>query len=87
MGAVRLKKYKAVYMTGGTPECGGLFGPSTLHDPPLIFNVKEDPMESTPIDSGSPEYQSVLMEVNQAQVDLKQSLRQDNTSIADYTFT
>ncbi|KAJ8037949.1 Arylsulfatase G [Holothuria leucospilota] len=86
MGAVRMDEYKAMYMTGGIPECGGLYGPSTRHDPPLLFNVKEDPMESTPIDPASSEYQSVLMEVNQALVDLEQSLLQDNTSVVDYTF-
>ncbi|KAJ8037951.1 Arylsulfatase G [Holothuria leucospilota] len=85
MGAVQIDEYKAVYETGGIPECGGLFGPSTRHDPPLIFNVKEDPMESTPIDPGSSEYQSVLMKVNQALVDLEQSLLQDNTTVVDYT--
>lgn len=85
MGAVQIDEYKAVYETGGIPECGGLFGPSTRHDPPLIFNVKEDPMESTPIDPGSSEYHSVLMKVNQALVDLEQSLLQDNTTVVDYT--
>ncbi|KAJ8019069.1 Arylsulfatase G [Holothuria leucospilota] len=43
-------------------------------------------MESTPLDPDSSEYQSILMEVNQALVNLEQSLRQDNTSVVDYTF-
>jgi arylsulfatase A-like enzyme len=57
IAAMRYMNYKAHFYTGGTSGCinatmqsGGGGGKSMKHDPPLIFDLDNDPSESTPID-------------------------------------
>ena len=55
--AMRLGKYKAHFMTTGAVACRAHDGqprpgpPKTFtHDPPLVFDLEEDPGENTPVD-------------------------------------
>ncbi|EDQ85126.1 uncharacterized protein MONBRDRAFT_29624 [Monosiga brevicollis MX1] len=54
MAAMRFNEYKLFYKTRGVEPCIGSPEPRTAgraltHDPPLIFNVTDDPQESRPI--------------------------------------
>ncbi|PIK38747.1 putative arylsulfatase G-like [Apostichopus japonicus] len=84
-GAVRVGDYKAVYFTGGIADCRGKLGKAESHHPPLIFNVREDPMESNPLDPGSKLYQSIYAGMKEAMIDINASLKNDNRTVADYT--
>ena len=56
--AVRYKEYKAHYITEG--EYGD-FGEKEIHDPPLLYNLNEDPAESDNIAAQHPE---ILREID-----------------------
>ncbi|KAJ8038063.1 Arylsulfatase G [Holothuria leucospilota] len=80
--AVRIGDFKAIFATGGQPDCEGNTGTLEQHFPPLIFNLEEDQMESSPLDPDSTLFQSVLQEVNQAMADIEQSIQMNKTPIA-----
>ncbi|XP_055983896.1 arylsulfatase G [Sorex fumeus] len=82
---VRLEHYKAFYITGGAQACDGSVGPEQWQDPPLIFNVQEDPAETVPLASGSAEYRAVLPRVAKALAEVLRDIASDNTSRADYS--
>ncbi|XP_078510422.1 arylsulfatase G [Lissotriton helveticus] len=82
---VRMGQYKAYYMTGGAQACDGSIGFMQDHDPPLIFNLGQDPEESLPMDSSSAEYQRVFPEIDKALGYLLQDIAVDNVSKADYS--
>ncbi|XP_068120014.1 arylsulfatase G-like [Hyperolius riggenbachi] len=83
--ALRLGQYKAYYTTGGAMSCDGQTGPEQQHDPPLVFNIEQDPQEGTPLDKQSVEFQQVLPQIEAAMFHLHEDLRSDNVSIADYS--
>uniref|UniRef100_A0A8C5QLK3 Arylsulfatase G n=1 Tax=Leptobrachium leishanense TaxID=445787 RepID=A0A8C5QLK3_9ANUR len=83
--AVRVGRYKAFYTTGGALACNGTVGPERHHEPPLLFNLDQDPQERQPLDSSGEEYLKVLPEVLEAMVSLDVEVRSDNVSSADYS--
>ncbi|XP_075034063.1 arylsulfatase G isoform X2 [Mixophyes fleayi] len=83
--ALRVGHYKAFYTTGGALACDGKIGPAQHHDPPLVFNLHQDPREETPLEKGSGGYQQVLLMVMKAMADLYDDIRTDNVSTAEYT--
>ena len=50
LDAVRWKNWKAIYQSGGAPDCQGNTGEVQRHDPPLLFDLSTDPAESIPLD-------------------------------------
>ncbi|KAJ8038060.1 Arylsulfatase G [Holothuria leucospilota] len=87
LDAVRVGDYKAIFFTeGGRVDCEGDQGIIQSHSPPLIFNLEEDPMESSPIDPDSTLFRSVLQEVNQAMADIERSIQMDSTPIEEGEF-
>nr|XP_051681840.1 arylsulfatase G isoform X1 [Oryctolagus cuniculus]XP_051681841.1 arylsulfatase G isoform X1 [Oryctolagus cuniculus] len=82
---VRLRQYKAFYVTGGARACDGRVGPEQRHEPPLIFNLEDDAGEGAPLPRGGAQYQAVLPEVRQALADILHDVAGDNVSRADYT--
>ncbi|XP_061086214.1 arylsulfatase G-like isoform X2 [Conger conger] len=82
---VRLGQYKAFYITGAAEACGGGTGKQEVHDPPLIFDLSDDEEESSPMDSGSEEYQAVLEQVQRERDALLRDIAKDHVSRADYT--
>eukprot|EP01094_Clydonella_sp_ATCC50884_P025709 TRINITY_DN6869_c0_g1_i1.p1 TRINITY_DN6869_c0_g1~~TRINITY_DN6869_c0_g1_i1.p1 ORF type:complete len:511 (-),score=111.70 TRINITY_DN6869_c0_g1_i1:61-1551(-) len=58
--AARCGAFKAHYVT----RCGFCHDPPTWHNPPLLFNVNEDPGEQWELDPT--DYQSVLQDINNA---------------------
>ncbi|KAJ8037656.1 Arylsulfatase G [Holothuria leucospilota] len=84
-GAIRVGDYKAIFFTGGMSDCGGKTGIPKNHNPPLIFNIEEDPLESKPMDPETALYQSVLTDVKKALSEINKSIEGDNTTVTDYT--
>ncbi|KAG2460515.1 AMZ2 protein, partial [Polypterus senegalus] len=91
---VRLEKYKAFYITvlfistfllGGAQACRGDIGPEKLHNPPLIFDLSQDPAESAPLDQTTAEYWRVAERIAAKTKTMLRSIANDNTSQADYT--
>ncbi|XP_062031477.1 arylsulfatase G isoform X3 [Lepus europaeus] len=82
---VRLRQYKAFYVTGGARACDGRVGPEQRHEPPLIFNLEDDAGEGAPLPRGGAQYQAVLPEVRQALADILHDVAGDSVSRADYT--
>ncbi|XP_065580017.1 arylsulfatase G-like [Artemia franciscana] len=53
VGAVRMGKYKAVFYSGGYPDCQGNLGQNQFHNPPLLFNLEEDIEEKLPLNTNN----------------------------------
>ncbi|KAJ8037730.1 Arylsulfatase G [Holothuria leucospilota] len=83
--AVRVGQYKGVYKTGGTMDCNGISGPDVYYDTPLIFNVKTDAAESSPLTEASRDYSSALAIIQQAMGNLNVTLAEGKVSTIDYT--
>ncbi|XP_043941055.1 arylsulfatase G isoform X2 [Protopterus annectens] len=82
---VRLENYKAFYITGGAKSCDGSTGQEQWHEPPLIFNLKEDVGEHTPLDSNSTEFQNIMSQITDSLNDILADIATDNVSMADYS--
>ncbi|XP_051889201.1 arylsulfatase G isoform X5 [Pristis pectinata] len=82
---IRLKQYKAFYLTGGAKACKGGKGPEQQHDPPLIFNLLNDTAEEKPLDPLNPEYHAAFLQVKTVLNNILQDISTDNTSLADYS--
>lgn len=63
LDAVRWQNYKAIYQTGGAPDCTGSKGDSVRHDPPLLFDLSADPAESVALDVTVEPYKGVLVQI------------------------
>lgn len=48
------KAWKAIFQTGGAPDCAGNKGNVVTHDPPLLFELTVDPAESNALDVTQP---------------------------------
>ncbi|XP_048467061.1 arylsulfatase G [Rhincodon typus] len=82
---IRLKQYKAFYLTGGARACKGKEGPEQQHDPPLIFNLLNDTAEFLPLDPATPEYRAVLPQIKVTLNNVLLDISTDNISLADYS--
>ncbi|XP_038633279.1 arylsulfatase G-like isoform X5 [Scyliorhinus canicula] len=82
---IRLKQYKAFYLTGGAIACKGDKGPEEQHDPPLIFNLLNDTAERLPLDPVTPEYRAVLPQIKATLNNILLDIATDNISLADYS--
>merc|ERR1712151_180893 len=82
LNAMRLGDLKAFWQTYGAGDChhtaGELSGTKTgnvkNHDPPLIFNLTEDPAESTPVKVGQDMLQKLENIRQKTQDDIKSTL-------------
>ena len=57
------KQWKAIYQTGGIPDCAGSSGNITRHDPPLLFELGADPGETTALDVTEPAHAAALTKI------------------------
>ena len=55
------------------------------HDPPLIFDLHQDPSEAVPLTADDARYEKILSELCLALKVLQKSVVSDNTTVADYT--
>ncbi|XP_046404029.1 arylsulfatase G-like [Ischnura elegans] len=85
IGAVRVGNYKAVFFSGGAPDCSGYFPPRANHTKePLIFDLSSDPEEGDPLPSKSEVYNLVKRIANDALQLFLDSLKSDNLSSTTY---
>ncbi|XP_071796891.1 arylsulfatase G-like [Asterias amurensis] len=85
IGAVRHGNYKAVYQTGSVqPSCDGKTSSPKYRNPPLIFNLHNDPAESTPLVQTTAEYKGALNIIELSLTALNNDITRDNTTLANY---
>jgi len=68
--AVRHKAYKAHFYT----RTGLGIDPPKKHDPPLFYNIEEDPSENHPLDTKNPLYATILRKMHEAMDEHNKSL-------------
>ena len=51
LDGVRMGRYKAYWTTGGADNCGGEKSKVRHHDPPLLFDLTNDPAEAHALDA------------------------------------
>jgi arylsulfatase A len=76
------KQWKAIYQTGGAPDCAGSSGNITRHDPPLLFELGADPGETTALDVTEPAHAAALTKIIAA---LAAQMHSVNTTFASVT--
>ncbi|XP_076818421.1 arylsulfatase G-like [Clavelina lepadiformis] len=83
---VRLGNYKVLWKTGGSfANCGGVRAPQVAHNPPIVFDLEEDPAESTPLNDSFSKLQQIITDAALAREKLLDDIKNDNTSIPDYS--
>ena len=84
LDTLRKGDWKIMYQTGGAKPCNHSGGKSIRHDPPLLFNIKDDMQESTALDVTKKPYAQVLAEMKQLLSQIMESIAKDNTTVANY---
>ena len=83
---LRVGDFKAKKLTGGSGvDCAQVTAPAKEWDPPLIFDLANDPAEAHPLTHDDPRYAGVLEKVETAFESIATSVLQDNTTVADYS--
>ena len=74
------------YFTGGKKnlDCGNHHGPEMKHNPPLLFNLQEDPSEHFPLDLTKPKYKSIISTVNKLLDEKYIDIKNDRRSKTDF---
>ena len=85
LDTVRYADYKAMYQTGGVPACDSHQPSPVRHDRPLLFNLRDDPAESNPLDISVEPQTEIVKEMLYHLAEMHQSLQNDNTSYVVYT--
>ena len=72
--------------SGGTPACGGGKAACKVHDPPLLFDVQDDPAESQPLDTTDPSSAAgeALAKLVAAIADVNADISSTARTVADY---
>jgi len=84
LNAGRLGRYKAIWEIGGVPQCGGGRAELTVLDEPLIFDLVEDPAESTPLQVSTPAIAKVLADITALRSQLLDNIASTARSEADW---
>ena len=79
------KQWKAIYQTGGAPDCEGKLGTEMRHDPPLLFELGSDPGETTALDVREPLNAAALAKIEAALAAQMHSVNTTMRSVVDYT--
>ncbi|XP_071443475.1 arylsulfatase G-like [Hetaerina americana] len=85
IGAIRIGNYKAVFYSGGAPDCSGYYPPRANHSQdPLVFDLSIDPAEASPLSSNTEVYSWVKSLASDALISLYNSLKSDNISTVTF---
>ena len=79
------KQWKAIYQTGGAPDCAGAVGTPTRHDPPLLFELGADPGETMALDVTVPANAAALAQIVAALAAQMHSVNSTMQSVVDAT--
>lgn len=85
LDAVRMSNYKAIYQTGGAPDCTQNSGTVGRHDPPLLFDLHADPAEEHALDTTQEPYKSALVSIVAALAAQMHSVNTTLQSAPNYT--
>ena len=85
LDTLRKGDWKIIYQTGGVPSCNSSHPKTVRHDPPLLFNLKDDEQESEALDVTKEPYSQILAEMTKLLDEIKESVAKDNTTAALYT--
>eukprot|EP00462_Mataza_sp_D1_P007511 CAMPEP_0175123268 /NCGR_PEP_ID=MMETSP0087-20121206/2151_1 /TAXON_ID=136419 /ORGANISM="Unknown Unknown, Strain D1" /LENGTH=487 /DNA_ID=CAMNT_0016404945 /DNA_START=176 /DNA_END=1639 /DNA_ORIENTATION=- len=85
LDGIRWKNYKAIYQTGGAPDCNGNKGNSIRHSPPLLFDLESDSAEEHALDVTKEPYKSVLGQIVKALNEQMRSINSTFASVVNYT--
>ena len=84
LDGVRMGRWKAIYQTGGAPDCSGNHGTVARHDPPLLFDLESDPGETMALDTTKPVYAAVVKQIAAALAKQMHSVNTTMQSITQY---
>ncbi|XP_062507796.1 arylsulfatase G-like [Corticium candelabrum] len=82
---IRFGDYKVMYQTGGSAACNSIAPPPVRHDPPLMFNLRDDPGESKPLNVSIEPQVKILQQVLHHLHYLHESIKNDNISVTSYS--
>eukprot|EP00040_Diaphanoeca_grandis_P029083 m.169355 g.169355 ORF g.169355 m.169355 type:complete len:639 (-) comp31562_c0_seq1:99-2015(-) len=85
LDGVRWKNWKAIYQTGGAPDCKNNKGNIVRHDPPLLFDLAVDPAEQIALDTSKDPYKSVVASIAAALAAQMHSVNTTFQSVVNYT--
>jgi hypothetical protein len=85
LDGVRWKNWKAMYQTGGAPDCSGALGTVLTHDPPLLFDLDRDPAESNALDTSTEPFKTVVATIAGLLAAQMHSVNTTMQSITDYS--
>ncbi|XP_065826455.1 arylsulfatase G-like [Oscarella lobularis] len=85
LDTLRKGDWKIIYQTGGVASCNSPHPKTVRHDPPLLFNLKDDEQESEALDVTKEPYSQILAEMTKLLDEIKESVAKDNTTAALYT--
>lgn len=85
LDGVRLHNYKAIFQTGGAPDCSKNSGNVITHDPPLLFDLAADPAEEHALDVTKEPYKTELTKILAALKAQMHSVNSTFQSVVDYS--
>lgn len=85
LDGVRWKNWKAIYQTGGAPDCSGSKGNVVHHDPPLLFDLSADPAEEFALDVTKEPYAGVVKQIATLLGEQMHSVNTTMQSVVNYT--
>ncbi len=84
LDAVRYLQFKAIYQTGGAPDCQKNKGNITSHNPPLLFDLSVDMAEAAPLDPSNATVRGIIDKIGQLRKEKMHSILTTYHSIATY---
>jgi hypothetical protein len=83
--AARIGRHKALWISGGAAACGDVKAPCITHDPPLLFDLQEDPAESRPLDPTTAANRALVQRLTKARAFKIANIMGSPRSTADYS--
>ena len=75
----------AKYRTGGKlPSCDGRRAPDAYHDPPLVFDLRNDPGQTAPLGAADARHARAVAAAAEALRRIRASIAADNTTVSSY---
>lgn len=85
LDGVRWKNWKAIFQTGGAPDCSKNKGNIMRHDPPLLFDLSKDEAEEFALDTSQEPYSSVVKQIKTLLAQQMHSVNTTMQSVVNYT--
>jgi arylsulfatase A-like enzyme len=83
--ATRIGRHKALWISGGAAACGDVKAECITHDPPLLFDLDEDPAESRPLNPTTAPNRALVQRLTEARALKLANIMGSPRSTADYS--